>query len=286
MKPVKWPPSVVSGDQLFFDTGSSTRGLSTGVTVGGTGSSLVQTTGEAAQRVHLPEVAVTIETLIFRAEFWTSTSPVQATGRVTSQPVMRDTGTSSASDCRLWSQNSSKGYRLNRITGCTELLVTYSRATGYRELPVPECCRFRNQSAAGYREICCSHHYWQGTSLKSSEDNSFTGYRGFPVTENWWWQVSWTGSFFSKIPLTNRLQSLPTECWFTQPSGTVASRDLEILVKYFGTDLCCPQIFGYRETPAYRFDRLQSLLVAEKSCWTTTVDRKKAASYEPIPAKN
>ena len=65
MKPVKLPPSVVSGDQPFFDTGNSTRGLSTGGTVGGTGSSLVQTTGEAAQRVHLPEVAVTIETLIF-----------------------------------------------------------------------------------------------------------------------------------------------------------------------------------------------------------------------------
>ena len=29
------------------------------------------------------------------AEFWTGTGPVQATGRVTSQPVMRDTGTSS-----------------------------------------------------------------------------------------------------------------------------------------------------------------------------------------------
>ena len=65
MKPVKKPPSVVSGDQPFFDTGNSTRDLSTGVTVGGTGSSLVQTTSEAAQRVHLPEVAVTIETLIF-----------------------------------------------------------------------------------------------------------------------------------------------------------------------------------------------------------------------------
>ena len=73
MKPVKNPPPVVSGDQPFFDTGNSTRGLSTGVTVGGTGSSLVQTTGEAAQRVHLPEVAVTIETLI---------SPVQNFGPV------------------------------------------------------------------------------------------------------------------------------------------------------------------------------------------------------------
>ena len=61
----KTPPSVVTGDQLFFDPGTSTRGLSTGVTVGGTCSSLVLTTGEAAQRIHLPEVAVTIETLIF-----------------------------------------------------------------------------------------------------------------------------------------------------------------------------------------------------------------------------
>ena len=69
----KTPSSVVTSDQLFFDTGTSTRGLSTGVTVGGTGSSLVQTTGEAAQRVHLPEVAVTIQTLI---------SPVQNCGPV------------------------------------------------------------------------------------------------------------------------------------------------------------------------------------------------------------
>ena len=87
---------MVTSDQPCFDTGTSTRGLSTGVTVGGTGSSLVQTTGAAAQRVRLPEVAVTIETLIFPVQkFWTGTGPDQATGRVTSQPVMRDTGTSS-----------------------------------------------------------------------------------------------------------------------------------------------------------------------------------------------
>ena len=46
---------MFSSDQPCFDTGTSTRSLSTGVTVGGTGSSLVQTTGAAAQRVHLPE---------------------------------------------------------------------------------------------------------------------------------------------------------------------------------------------------------------------------------------
>ena len=66
------------------------------MTVGGTSFSLFQTTDEAAQRVHLPEVAVTIETLLPIAEFLTGTSPVQATGRVSSQPVMRVTGTSFA----------------------------------------------------------------------------------------------------------------------------------------------------------------------------------------------
>ena len=140
---------MVTSDQPCFDTGTSTRGLSTGVTVGGTGSSLVQTTGAAAQRVHLPEVTVTTETLI---------SPVQNFGPV---PVLFRLPVGSlasdeeyrhqfCSDCWLWSQKSRKGYRLNRITGYTELLVTHSRATGTENyqlpsfvgsgvLPVPEC---------------------------------------------------------------------------------------------------------------------------------------------------
>ena len=48
VNPVQNPPSVVTIDQPFFDPGTSTSGLSSGVIVGGTGSSLVQTTGEAA----------------------------------------------------------------------------------------------------------------------------------------------------------------------------------------------------------------------------------------------
>ena len=123
---------MVASDQPCFDPGTSTRGLSTGVTVGGTGPSLVQTTSEAAQRVHLPEVAVT------SAEFWTGTSPVQATGRVTSQPVMRDTGTSSAQTAGC-GQKSSKGYRLKQDYRLHKLLVTYSRVTvseNYRLLSV------------------------------------------------------------------------------------------------------------------------------------------------------
>ena len=41
VNPVQNPPSVATSDQPFFDPGTSTSGLSSGVTVGGTGSSLV-----------------------------------------------------------------------------------------------------------------------------------------------------------------------------------------------------------------------------------------------------
>ena len=48
VEPVKKPPSVVTSDHPFFDPGTSTSALSSGVTVGGAGSSLVQTTGDPA----------------------------------------------------------------------------------------------------------------------------------------------------------------------------------------------------------------------------------------------
>ena len=48
VEPVKNPPSVITSDQPYFDPGTSTSGLSSGVTVGDTDSSLIQTTGEAA----------------------------------------------------------------------------------------------------------------------------------------------------------------------------------------------------------------------------------------------
>ena len=48
VEPVKKPSSVVTSDQPFFDPGTSTSVNSSGMTVEGTGSSLVQTTGEVA----------------------------------------------------------------------------------------------------------------------------------------------------------------------------------------------------------------------------------------------
>ena len=74
------------------------------------------------------------------------------------------------------------------------------------------------------------------------------------------------------FPLTNWLQSLQTEYWFTQPSLTVASQDLELLVKYSGTDLCCPKFFvTERHHPtgltSYRACWLQRK-AAEPPLWT------------------
>ena len=66
--------------------------------------------------------------------------------------------------------------------------MTYSRATGYRELPVPECCRFRNRSAvgSGTRVLLVTKKSAVPiiTGKESSADESLTGYRDFPVTEN------------------------------------------------------------------------------------------------------
>ena len=59
VEPVKKPSSVVTSDQPFFDPGTFTSGLSSCVTVEGTSSSLVQTTGEAAVVTEAPSKSAT-----------------------------------------------------------------------------------------------------------------------------------------------------------------------------------------------------------------------------------
>ena len=116
------------------------------------------------------------------------------------------------SDCRLWSQKSSKGYRLNRITGYTELLVTHSRAIGTENYRLPSIA---GSGVLLVTEICCSHPYWQGTSFKSSADSKFTGYRELLVTEDYRFRSA-AGSRVC--------------CWLVlacKPSGTVASQASE-----------------------------------------------------------
>ena len=221
MKLSRNPPSVVTSDQPCFDTGTSTRGLSTGVTVGGTGSSLVQTTGAAAQRVHLPEVAVTTETLI---------SPVHNFGPV---PVLFRLPVGSlasdeeyrhqfCSDCQLWSQKSSKGYWLNRITGYTELLLTHSRAIGTENYRLPSIAGsgvLPTRSAAGPE--CC----W----LQKSAVPILTGKElasnpvltaSSPVTENYWLQRI-TGSGVLPVP-----ECVAGWCWLANHQGQLLHKHL------------------------------------------------------------
>ena len=107
VNPVQNPPSVVTSDQPFLDPGTPTTGFSSGVTVGGTGSSFVQTTGEAAvmkeavnksatRPVEGPGTDVIQQNATRPVEApgaGTATQPVEAPG---AGPEVLPTGTSSA----------------------------------------------------------------------------------------------------------------------------------------------------------------------------------------------
>ena len=78
VEPVRKPPSEVTSDQPIIDPGTSASGLSSGVTVGGAGSSLVQTTGDpavlsATQPVQAPGTRVPVTACK------SATSPVEGT---------------------------------------------------------------------------------------------------------------------------------------------------------------------------------------------------------------
>ena len=95
MSAVQNPPSVVPSDQPFFDPGTSTSGLSSGVTVGGTSSSLGQTTGEAAVMREAVNKSATrpVEGPSTNVKQQNATQPVEAPG---AGPEVLPTGTGSA----------------------------------------------------------------------------------------------------------------------------------------------------------------------------------------------
>ena len=88
---------------------------------------LLRVLGQAqSKKEPVIEVAVTTETLIPPLQnFFTGTSPVQATGRVSSQSVMRVTGTSSAQTASCGHREIQQGllvkqdYQLQRVAGDT-----------------------------------------------------------------------------------------------------------------------------------------------------------------------
>ena len=87
---VQNPPSVVPSDHPFFYPGISISGLSSGVTVGGTGSSLGQTTGEAVVMREAVNKSATrpVEGPGTEVKQQNATQPVEAPGAGTAtQPV-------------------------------------------------------------------------------------------------------------------------------------------------------------------------------------------------------
>ena len=90
VNPVQNPPSVITSDQPFFDPGTSTSGLFSGVTVGGTGSSIGQTTGEAAVMREAVNKSAThpVEVPGTDVKQQNTTQPVEAPGAgMATQPV-------------------------------------------------------------------------------------------------------------------------------------------------------------------------------------------------------
>ena len=163
----KTPPSVVSSDLPFFDPGTSTRGLSTGVTVGGTVSSLVQTTGEAALRVHQPEAifdpGATTSSLAREytcpsldqapgeavGEMQTATQPLEAPGAGTVTKPLQAPGSvpdDQPSGERHISPSSESEADQISLAGSLESDFHWNQSPEKRltrKLPAPECCWFQ-----------------------------------------------------------------------------------------------------------------------------------------------
>ena len=120
VNPVQNPPSVVTNDQPFFDPGTSTSGLSPGVTVGGTGSSLVQTTELAAVMREASNKSAThpVEGPGTEVKQQNATQPVEAPGaRTATQPVEAPSAT-----------------RLPTSTGSAALHAEFSGSDSEKEL--------------------------------------------------------------------------------------------------------------------------------------------------------
>ena len=74
------PSTVVTREHPFFDPGASSSGLSTGLVTEGTSSSLVQTTGEAAQLSATQPLLGVSGTNAVRDVSKSATHPVQGPG--------------------------------------------------------------------------------------------------------------------------------------------------------------------------------------------------------------
>ena len=197
------PPSVVTSDQPFFDPGTSTSVLSSSVTVGGTSSSLVQTTGEAAVMREAVKKSAThpVEGPGTDMKQQNATQPVEAPGAGTAaQPVeapgagpevllsgVGETVLQSDSDYDLQSEPGSLVHA-NDQSGSPDR--DFNREdTG--DLDLSEDATYR-ETIRGVRSFMGWHD-----RVSSSDDNPFAGF-----------QVQPTGKVSVKLPVDEWLRML------------------------------------------------------------------------------
>ena len=183
VNPVQNPPSVVTSDQPFFDPGTSTSGLSSGVTVGGAGSSLVQTTGEAAVMREAVNKSAThpVEGPCTDVKQQNATQPVEAPG---AGPDVLPTGTGSAALHAEFSSSDSEeelqsdpGYPVdgNIREGSPDLS---KNEAADQELSEESTYR---ETIRGVRSFMGWHQIPEFDSVSSASNNHFTGSRAPPT---------------------------------------------------------------------------------------------------------
>ena len=192
VNPVQNPPSVVTSDQPFFDPGTSTTGLSSGVTVGGTGSTLDQTTGEAAVRKEAVNKTAThpVDGPGTDVKQQNATQPVEAPGAgMVTQPVEApgagpevllsgagETVLQADSDYELQSEPGSLVDANDRSSSPDR---DFNREnTGDQDLS--EDATYR-ETIRGVRSIMGWHNIPEFDRVSSSDDNPFAGSRVQPT---------------------------------------------------------------------------------------------------------
>ena len=145
---------------------------------------------------------------------------------------MTDTGTSSAQTAGC-GQKSSKGYRLKQDYWLHRVAGDIQQGYCFRELPAPECCRFRSVTGSGVLPV--PEHCWLQESVVPASNPVLT--TGLPEPE--------CCRFRNRSAAGYKKSS--------NPVLTSGSTVTEVSAR------CCPNSLVAEPSPrAYRFNRLQS----------------------------
>ena len=261
---------MVTSDQSFFDPGTSSSGLSSGVTVGGTGYSLVQTTGEAAVMREAGNKSAThpVEGPSTDVKQQNATQPVEPPGaRTATQPVeapgagpeVLPTGTGSVALHAEFSGSDSEELQSdpglsvdgNVWEGSSDLS---KNAAADQELSEESTYR---ETIRGVRSFMSCYQIPEFDSVSSADNNPLAGYRAPP-----------TGKVSVKLPVDDWLCRKMEKLNITVAEG-YPSKSTEPAGLLWDQFVKIPRSFKW-----------YSMHVDKKGC-----DRSTVCSWSPEPAK-